>query len=172
MQKKTPGLSPLARNVLVLAVKIIGIVVVLTILLFGIFGFSYVETNAMSPSISGGDLVLTYHLDRNFIKGDAVVYHCGDKKCVGRVMATPGETIEVDSDNRIYINNRLEDSDYYLRNVFPADNNIKYPYAVNEGELFILGDNRLEYDDSRSFGAIKSDDIEGKIIGLFRTHGL
>ena len=157
MQKKTPGLSPLARNVLVLAAKIIGIVVVLTILLFG---------------ISGGDLVLTYHLDRNFAKGDAVVYHCGDKKCVGRVMATPGETIEVDSDNRIYINNRLEDSDYYLRNVFPADNNIKYPYDVNEGELFILGDNRLEYDDSRSFGAIKSDDIEGKIIGLFRTHGL
>lgn len=172
MSEKNSRFSSLQKHILILTVKIVGIVLTWFALLFCIFGLSYAETNVMSPSISGNDLVLSYHLDRNFAKGDAVVYRCNDKKCVGRIFAVAGDTVEVDSEERIFLNDNLEDSKYYLRNVFPSENAAKYPMTIGEGEVYILGDNRLEYDDSRSFGAVKTSDIEGRIIGIFRTHGI
>jgi len=42
--------------------------------------------------------------------------------------------------------------------------NIEFPLVVPEGQLFVLGDNREYSCDSRNFGCIDKDNIEGKVV--------
>ena len=160
------------RKIIVLVAKIVGTLLILFILLFCVFGFTRVDSQIMAPSIDSGDLVLVFHLDHNYQKGDAVVYKCGDKKCAGRIAGVYGDKIDTDINGQLFINDQLLESPYYIRNSFPANTSVEYPLIVGENTVFILGDNRSEYDDSRQFGVIKISDIEGHIIGMFRSHGL
>ncbi len=176
MQKTTIksrlNLSPLQCKIIILAAKIVGILLVLFILLFCVFGFTRIESEIMAPSINNGDLVLVFHLNHNYEKGDAVVYKCGDKKCAGRIVATSGDKVDTDVEGQLFVNEQLQESRYYIRNSFPVNSKVKYPLTVGDGQVFILGDNRSEYDDSRQFGAVSTAYIEGHIIGMFRSHGL
>lgn len=38
------------------------------------------------------------------------------------------------------------------------------PYVVPEGQLYVLGDNRHESEDSRTFGSVPIDEVQGKIV--------
>lgn len=45
------------------------------------------------------------------------------------------------------------------------------PYTVEEGRAFVLNDYREDTDDSRSFGAVSLNDIEGPLIFSMRRRG-
>jgi signal peptidase I len=50
--------------------------------------------------------------------------------------------------------------------------NFTYPYTVEEGSYFVLCDFRTEGYDSRSFGAVSKNTIDGKVITLLRRRGI
>ena len=55
---------------------------------------------------------------------------------------------------------------------YPADgSDIKYPYTVPEGKVFILNDFREDTNDSRSFGAIDTGELKGTLLLTMRRRG-
>ena len=57
----------------------------------------------------------------------------------------------------------------YFENIIPEGSNITYPYKVGNNQVFVVGDYRVETEDSRIFGAIDMDIIDGKVISLLQT---
>ena len=44
---------------------------------------------------------------------------------------------------------------------------LNYPLTVPAGEYFVLGDNRSDSSDSRTFGTLEEDQIQGRIWLIF-----
>jgi signal peptidase I len=84
---------------------------------------------------------------------------------VKRIVALPGESIYF-KNGAVYVNGRRLD-EFYLPSHTPT-----YAYEKNEDELlccgkdqyFVLGDNRGNSTDSRTFGAVPRRDILGKVV--------
>ena len=84
---------------------------------------------------------------------------------VKRVIATGGQTINIDAvAGKVYVDDKELDEPYILEPTYVAGN-IKYPFVVPEGTLFVMGDNRNVSLDSRSdrIGTIDERYIKGKV---------
>lgn len=86
-------------------------------------------------------------------------------RLIKRVIGIPGDKIEI-RDNVLYLNDEPVTEDY--ARIDPdlgiVANGDMEPVVVQEGELFVMGDNRGQSLDSRSFGVIEMDWVEGKAI--------
>lgn len=167
--KKSKNNSLLLINIKVLIRKFIFIVLLFYILFFHIFGFTRIKDNAMSPNIADGDLLLYYRLDKNYTIGDVVTFKENDKRYVLRIIAVGGDTVTVNSSGDFLVNGEVEYHKTYLKNNFPKEKNISYPYKVPKNKVFVIGDYRSEYRDSRILGAISIKKIDGKVISLLQT---
>lgn len=87
---------------------------------------------------------------------------------IKRVVGLPGETIEVHGDD-VLINGRPLDRNYKV-NHWPDDEGEagRYgsgaPTTLGNDELFVLGDNRENSDDSRYWGPLKRTHITGRYV--------
>ena len=70
----------------------------------------------------------------------------------------PGEKVKV-KDGRIFINSQ-ELAELYINNFSSEDNE---EIIIAQDEYFVLGDNRINSLDSRSFGPIKKTSIIGRV---------
>jgi len=86
-------------------------------------------------------------------------------RLIKRVIGIPGDTIEI-VDNILYVNG-VEQNEPYAR-IDPYEKivlNRNLPkVTVQDGELFVMGDNRGQSADSRDFGVIRRSWVEGKAI--------
>jgi len=88
----------------------------------------------------------------------------GRRRLVKRVVGLPGDTIDI-KDGLVYIND-VQAVEPYL--VVPTNaKSLTYPLIVPEGEYFCMGDNRTVSLDSRDFGTVPIEKIEGKILFRF-----
>ena len=69
------------------------------------------------------------------------------------------------------INNAIASEDIYYPTTKAAGSSVRYPYTVEEGKAFILNDYREDTNDSRSFGAVSMDDIDGPFLFTLRRRG-
>ena len=81
---------------------------------------------------------------------------------IKRVMALPGETIEI-RDNTVFINGNPIDEPYLSPGVIMADFG---PQTIPDGTVFVMGDNRSSSHDSRKFNAISQSSIVGRAFVL------
>ena len=98
--------------------------------------------------------------------GDFVYYflEINKESYIKRVIALPGEHLEI-KDEKVYINGE-ELNEPYLKEGVTTKINDKNPYCdliVPENCVFVMGDNRDHSADSRAFGCIPLEKIEGKV---------
>ena len=148
-------------------------IVVLLGLLFGFaFGVTPMENDDMSPRISAGDLLLYYRLADDLVTGDVLVFDKDGEQYVGRIVANPGDTVEVTDQATLVVNGStvLENDIYYTTPKY--DNGPAYPVTLAQDEYFILCDYREGARDSRYFGPVSLAEIKGKVITVVRRSGL
>ena len=90
------------------------------------------------------------------------VLELGKDSYIKRVIALPGEHVEI-KDGNVYINGeQLEES--YLQDGIVTDVGIGYDdFVVPENYVFAMGDNRNHSTDCRAFGCIPLEKIESKV---------
>lgn len=118
-----------------------------------------VNGNSMFDTLKEGNILILNKLDTDYERFDIVVINDSvmGETVVKRIIGMPGDTVELKSGN-VYINNeKLYDpyNNYILASTEPI---ILGPF-----EYYVLGDNRAVSLDSREFGAITIDDIEGTV---------
>jgi len=86
-------------------------------------------------------------------------------RLIKRVIGVPGDKVEI-RNNVLYINDAPVTEDY--ARIDPdlgiVLNGSMDPVVVRKGQLFVMGDNRGQSMDSRNFGVIELDWVEGKAI--------
>lgn len=120
--------------------------------------------SSMTPSITEGDIVVSVK-GFDFKQGDIVSFYYNNKILVKRVIAFPGEWVDIDDEGNIYINDKLLDEPYLTEKAF-GECDIELPYQVPDGKVFVCGDHRSTSIDSRSstVGCVSEEQIVGKIV--------
>ncbi len=134
-----------------------------------------VDGTSMYSTLHDDDRVfvnkLSYRLhDPN--RGDVVVLHqdsgASDRDLIKRVIALPGETIEVRS-CQVTIDGKPLEEPYLDPEVVTPGNcgGDTPPVTVPEDHVFVMGDNRGGSQDSRALGPIDEDDLVGRAFVVF-----
>ena len=137
---------------------------------FFVIGFATMKGEDMYPRIDGGDLVMFYRLDREPAAQDVVVYEHDGSRFIGRVVAVPGDTVEIPGDGQLVINGSPMIESNIFSSTLPFDSLVSYPLTLGPGEYFILGDNRTDAMDSRYMGPISQKEIAGTVISIIRRN--
>lgn len=157
------------RNVLLKTAIFIGFVYIVFSRLFGV---TTMQNSDMMPRISAGDLLLYYRLNESYSSPDIVVFNVGEVEYVGRVIAKPGECIEITDSYILKINgNKIIEDDIFYK-TYKYGDNIEYPVELGEDEYFIMCDSREGSKDSRYFGPIKKSNIKGYVVTAIRRNNL
>ncbi len=149
--------------------------VVLTLLIFFAVHFSVqpyrVNGPSMQPNLHTDNLVLVNLLAYDFgspQRGDVVVFHppipsASGEYYVKRVIAIPGDTITLTATSVIVDGQKLNEP--YINKLGPSgieNTGVVPPYKLQKDEYWVMGDNRLDSQDSRFFGPIARSSIVGK----------
>ncbi len=140
-------------------------------LLFGvIFGVGIVKGSSMVPAYRDGDLILFFRPGGSYGRGDVVLIESGiaGEDYIKRVVATPGQTVDAEGfTDSLLIDGESPDEPYIYTHT-EAKDHLTYPVTLGEKEYFVLGDNRTNSVDSRNYGAVKENDIQGRVIAVLR----
>lgn len=173
-------------------VKLLGVVLLITTLLNTlVFTFSTVQQSSMEHTLMEGDVLVIEKVTllfnppefgdiivfvenepvaQNYFKKLGVLYQdmlgkltrvASRTRLVKRVIGVPGDIIDI-KDGRVYVNDKLLQEAYVEDLTFAKV--LNYPVTVPDNAYFVMGDNRDVSRDSRHFGMISLDHIEGKAI--------
>jgi signal peptidase I len=123
-----------------------------------------VESISMQPTLYPGDYVivnkLAYRLKGSPDRGDVIVFRYPPNPAaipyIKRVIGLPGDQIHI-ADGRVSVNGQLVVEPYLV-----VPTNRGGDWSVPEGQLFVMGDNRNNSSDSRSWGFVPLENIIGR----------
>ncbi len=120
--------------------------------------------SSMTPTLNDGEIIFSVKT-KKFNQGDIVAFYYNNKVLVKRVIAGPGDIVNIDTDGNVYVNDQLL-VEPYLSEKTQGEVDIELPYQVPDGRYFVMGDNRATSADSRhtSVGCVSVEQIIGKII--------
>jgi signal peptidase I len=155
-----------------LAVIACGVLIALTAQAFLVQAF-WIPSESMVPTLEVGDRVLVNKLAyeaHDVNHGDVIVFErpadaaqAGQdniKDLIKRVIAVEGDTIE-GRNGLVYVNGERIDEPYLVDGT-PTER-LEFT-VVPEGDVFVMGDNRTNSEDSRDFGTIDEDTIIGRAV--------
>ena len=119
---------------------------------------------SMRGTLDNGDIVVSVK-SSNMKTGDVIAFYYNNNILVKRVIAGPGDWVDIDKDGNVFVNNQKL-SEPYLDDKAYGETNIELPYQVPDGRIFVMGDNRKVSIDSRntSIGCVSEEQIVGKIV--------
>lgn len=152
--------------------------VLAAVILFNCFArLTRVDGNSMDNTLRDGEMMLIWSLGYTPEQGDIVVLNktdevtrqlLGGKAIVKRVIATGGQTVDIDyTTGTVYVDGTPLDEPYIKEEMYLPSNPAMYTthWEIPEGSVFVMGDNRNRSTDSRHemVGPIDEDYILGKV---------
>lgn len=127
---------------------------------------------SMDPTFADGQYLivdeLTYHFHEPE-RGDVIIFRFPkdtSKFFIKRIIGLPGDTVEL-RNTSVIISNAAYPNGFILKEPYIAKNTPGFlSITLNTDEYFVLGDNRPESSDSRSWGSLPRTDLVGR--ALFR----
>ncbi len=120
--------------------------------------------DSMAPTLVQDELVIAVK-GADFQPGDICAFYYNNRLLVKRVIAGPGDWVNIDEAGTVYINGEpLEEP--YVSDKALGQCNLELPYQVPDGKYFVLGDDRKVSLDSRNsaIGCVSKDQVLGKVV--------
>lgn len=144
--------------------------IILVVFLF-CFRIAVVDGDSMQDTLTDGDYVLL--LNRMISGapeyGDIVVIstnsYSNGKPIIKRVIATEGQVVDIDFESgTVSVDGVILDEPYIKDLTKRSWDGVSYPLTVEEGCIFVMGDNRMNSTDSRCpiIGQIDCREVIGK----------
>ena len=123
-----------------------------------------ISGNSMYPTLAEGEIVISWN-GASFQTGDIVAFYFDNKVLIKRVIAGPGDWVDIDEQGNVFVNEQ-EIYEPYLVEKARGDCDINFPYQVPESRIFVMGDHRSVSVDSRSsaLGCVPYDKIVGRLV--------
>ena len=122
-----------------------------------------VESVSMKPNLIEGDFVLVNKIAYRFSapqRGDIIVFKYppdpNSTPYIKRIIGLPGDQISI-RDSKVFINGNLITEPYLMSNTMRGGE-----WTIPADSLFVMGDNRNNSSDSRSWGMVPLENIIGK----------
>ena len=123
-----------------------------------------VESISMQPTLYPGDYVivnkLAYRFNHSPERGDVIVFRYPPNPeaipYIKRIIGLPGDQIHI-ADGKVTVNGQLVVEPYLV-----VSTNRGGDWTVPDGQLFVMGDNRNNSSDSRSWGFVPFENIIGR----------
>jgi signal peptidase I len=161
-EKKESLLSEIVRF------SLFALIIVLPIRLFVAQPF-IVSGASMEETFSTGEYLIVDQITYRFEepkRGDVIIFRYPkdpSKFFIKRIIALPGDTINIDGDNVVLTNSENPDGvvldEPYILDMKPGTTITE---NLGDGEYFVMGDNRNASSDSRSWGVLQRDKIIGR----------
>lgn len=120
--------------------------------------------SSMDPTLENGQIVVSIKT-KKLKSSDVVAFWQGNKLLVKRVIANPGQKVDIDVNGKVFVDGKAI-SESYLDSESLGNTDIDFPHQVEKSRWFCMGDNRESSIDSRSavIGDISKEQIEGKVL--------
>ena len=135
----------------------------------------FIPSDSMLPTLQVGDRLVVEKVSYHFHSpstGDIVVFdppsqlqvqgYAKNQAFIKRIIATQGQTVEV-KNGRVYLNDNPLKEDYIAE---PPEYELG-KIQVPEGQVFVMGDNRNNSNDSHIWGFLPKDNIIGRAFFRF-----
>jgi len=156
----------------VLQVVIVALAIVMPIRFF-VFQPFIVKGASMEPTFHGNDYLIVDEISYRFKspeRGEILVFKYPIDKTqrfIKRIIGLPGERVDIEA-GRVTITSAIGDkkllNETYINtplSEMALENN---SLTLGKGEYYVMGDNRAHSFDSRSWGALKREDIVGRVV--------
>ncbi len=122
-----------------------------------------IQGSSMEPTLNDEEIVVLIKTS-NLKRGQLCCFSYQNKLLIKRIIGIPGDSITINEDGFVYVNDVLLDEPYILDRAL-GECDIDFPVYVSENHYFILGDHRSTSIDSRSsaVGLVNTEQIVGKI---------
>lgn len=150
------------RSTIYMLVTVAAVAVLVAVLLLPVL---QIYGTSMTPTLTEGDIVVSVKGSNDMKSGEILAFYYNNKILVKRVIAQPGDWVDIDDEGNVYVNSELLDEPYLVEKAF-GETTIKLPYQVPEKRIFVMGDHRATSVDSRNnaVGCVAEEQIVGKIV--------
>lgn len=176
VKSRTRSRESRTRSIIEWVVVIAGALAIALVMKVFLIQVFWIPSGSMEHTLDIGDRVIVNKLSYNLHdinRGDIIVFERPEdqdsaiKDLIKRVIALPGEEISFD-DGNVYIDGDLLDEPYLdegtrsVGHTYGGGCTVEEPCGVPEGEVWVMGDNRSNSQDSTYFGPIDADDVVGR----------